>query len=292
MVDSEMAGIGSKMTDDPERQPNDNLDAKEVQDVEERRSSSSRIVHEVIRLQGEEELARPALALTLSGIAAGLAMALSLMCEMFLRSHLPDTSWAPLVYFLGYPVGYLIVILGRMQLFTESTVTAVLPVATKPTWNNFGRLSRLWLCVIAGNLIGVTIVSALMAGEVIITHEQRLIALDILDKLERQPWDRTLTLGIPAGFIMAAIAWVLPSAKGSEFWLIFVLTYVIALGGFAHVVTGSSQVIFLWLNGSIQFNEAWLEFTLPTLLGNIIGGSGLFAVLAHGQMRSDLNTDA
>jgi formate/nitrite transporter FocA (FNT family) len=282
--------------DDSERQeaesPDASLDAQEAKDVEERKAGSSKIVHEVVRLQGEEELARPALALTLSGVAAGLAIALSLMSELFLRSHLPDTDWAPLVYFLGYPVGYLIVIMGRLQLFTESTVTAVLPLATAPTLNNLRRLSRLWLCVLLGNLVGVTLVSALMAGEIIITHEQRLIALDILGKLEQQHWTRTLTLGIPAGFIMASIAWVLPNSRGSEFWVIFVLTYAIALGGFAHVVTGSSQATFLWLSGSLGAAEAWLEFTLPALAGNIIGGTGLFAVLAHGQMRSDLSVDA
>lgn len=272
-------------------EPDEGLDPGEARDVEERRTGSSRIVHEVVRLQGEEELRRPALALTLSGIAAGLAIALSLLCELFLRSHLPDTDWAPLVYFLGYPIGYVIVIMGRLQLFTESTVTAVLPVAKTPSLDNFGRLARLWACVLAGNLVGVTLVSALMAGEIIVTHEQRLVALDILGKLELQHWTRTLTLGIPAGFIMAAVAWVLPNARGSEFWVIFALTYVIGLGGFAHVVTGSSQASFLWLSGSIGIGEAWLEFTLPALAGNIVGGTGLFAVLAHGQMRSDLSAE-
>ncbi|WP_404477242.1 formate/nitrite transporter family protein [Novosphingobium sp. BL-52-GroH] len=272
-------------------EPDASLDAQETADVKDRRAGSSKIVHEVVRLQGEEELGRRVPALCLSGLAAGLAVTLSLLCELFLRSHLPDTDWAPLVYFLGYPVGYLIAIMGRLQLFTESTVTAVLPVATDPTWNNFGRLSRLWLCVLLGNLVGVTLVSALMAGEVIITHEQRMVAIDVLGKLELQHWTRTLTLGIPAGFIMAAIAWVLPNARGSEFWVIFLLTYVIALGGFAHVVTGSSQVTFLWLNGNIGFHDAWVQFTLPALVGNIIGGTGLFAVLAHGQMRSDLAVD-
>ncbi|PNU05585.1 formate/nitrite transporter family protein [Novosphingobium guangzhouense] len=274
-----------------DEEPDEALDAAEVQDVEDRRAGSSKIVHEVVRLQGEEELKRPALALSLSGIAAGLAIALSLLCELFLRSHLPDTDWAPLIYFLGYPIGYVIVVMGRLQLFTESTVTAVLPVAASPSLDKFGRLARLWGCVLVGNLVGVTLVSALMAGEIIITHEQRMIALDILGKLELQHWTRTLTLGIPAGFIMAAIAWVLPNARGSEFWVIFALTYVIALGGFAHVVTGSSQASFLWLSGNISFAEAWVEFTLPALIGNIIGGTGLFAVLAHGQMRSDLSAD-
>lgn len=272
-------------------EPHHNLDAKEVRDVEDRRAGSSKVVHEVVRLQGEEELTRPLLALVLSGLAAGLAMSLSLMSELFLRSHLPDTGWAPLVYFLGYPVGYLIAVMGRLQLFTESTVTAVLPVAARPTWAGLGQLGRLWGCVLVGNLVGVTLVSWLMASDVIITQEQRLIALDILGKLDMQPWHRTLTLGIPAGFIMAALAWVLPNARGNEFWAIFALTYAIALGGFAHVVTGSSQATFLWLTGSMGAGEAWLQFTLPALVGNIIGGTGLFAVLAHGQMRSDLNAD-
>lgn len=267
------------------------LDEREVEDVETRRAGSSKVVHEVVRLQGEGELRRPAVALLLSSLAAGLAMSLSLMCELFLRSHLPDTDWSPLVYYLGYPIGYIIVIMGRLQLFTESTVTAVLPVASSPSWPGLFRLGRLWSCVILGNLVGVTLVSALMASETIITHEQRVVALDVLSKLEVQHWSRTLTLGIPAGFIMASIAWLLPNARESEFWVIALLTYVIALGGFSHVVTGSSQASFLWLSGVLSFKEAWAEFTLPALAGNVIGGTGLFAVLAHGQTRSDFAPD-
>lgn len=272
-------------------EPQEDLSRQEARDVENRRAGSTRVVHEVVRLQGEEELKRPALSLLLSGLAAGLAINLSLMSELFLRHHLPDTGWAPLVYLLGYPVGYIIVIMGRLQLFTESTVTAVLPVATHPSMANMGRLLRLWSCVLAANLVGVTIVSALMAGEVVLSDEQRLAAIDILGKLEVQEGMKTLTLGIPAGFIMAALAWILPNAKGSEFWVICLLTYVIGLGGFSHVVTGSSQASFLWLSGRMTFAEMLTDFTLPALAGNIIGGTGLFAVLAHGQMRSDRNGD-
>jgi len=271
--------------------PIEDLNRQETRDVEKRRAGSTRVVHEVVRQQGEEELGRPALSLLLSGLAAGLAINLSLMSELFLRQHLPDTDWAPLVYMLGYPVGYVIVVMGRLQLFTESTVTAVLPVATSPSPANLGRLLRLWACVLAANLVGVILVSGLMAGEVVLTLDQRQAALDILGKLEMQEGMKTLALGIPAGFIMAALAWLLPNAKGSEFWVIVLLTYVIALGGFSHVVTGSSQASFLWLSGSMTFVEMMGDFTLPALAGNIIGGTGLFAVLAHGQIRSDNDND-
>lgn len=121
---------GMEQMKDGKDSPHPDLDAEEAAHVEERSTGSAKVVHEVVRLQGEEELDRPILALMLSGLAAGLAITLSLMSELFLRARLPDTDWAPLIYLLGYPVGYLIVIMGRLQLFTESTVTAVLPVAT------------------------------------------------------------------------------------------------------------------------------------------------------------------
>ncbi|MET0137427.1 MAG: formate/nitrite transporter family protein [Sphingobium sp.] len=269
----------------------ESLDSEDVRDVQQRSAGSPRVVHEVVRQQGEEELARPLFALLLSGLAAGLAITLSLMSELFLRAHLPDAKWAPLVYLLGYPVGYIIVVLGRLQLFTESTVTAVLPVAASPSLHNFARLLRLWGCVLFANLVGVTLVSGLMAGEIVLTHDQRLAALDILSKLEVQEGLKTLTLGIPAGFIMAAIAWVMPNARGNEFWVLFILTYIIGLGGFSHVVTGSSQATFLWMSGRMTLYEVLSDFTIPALIGNIIGGTGLFAVLAHGQVRSDAGHD-
>tara|TARA_R110000868_G_scaffold411785_1_gene710615 strand:+ start:104319 stop:105254 length:936 start_codon:yes stop_codon:yes gene_type:complete len=275
------------IAEDGSSKPEADLTPEEARGVEDRSAGSTRVVHEVVRLQGEEELNRPALALLLSAFAAGLAINLSLMSELFLRSHLPDARWAPLVYLLGYPVGYLIVILGRLQLFTESTITAVLPVAAKPRMANLAKLGRLWACVLAANLAGVFLVSSLMAGEVILSEAQRTFAVDILGKLEVQTAAKTLTLGIPAGFIMAAIAWILPNSRGSEFWIICTLTYIIGLGNFSHVVTGSSQVSFLWMSGRMTFLEMVLEFILPALAGNVIGGTGLFAVLAHGQLRVD-----
>lgn len=275
------------METDDAAAPDDALTSKEIREVDERGAGSTKVVHEVVRLQGEEELARPVLSLLLSGLAAGLAMNLSLMSELFIRQHLPDTDWAALIYMLGYPVGYVLVVMGRLQLFTESTVTAVLPVAARPSLQNLSRLLRLWACVLVANLVGTMIVSGLMAGEIVLSVEQREAALDILGKLQLQEGLKTLTLGIPAGFIMAALAWVLPNAKGSEFWVVFILTYVIALGGFSHVVTGTSQASFLWFSGKLTLWEMTTDFILPALAGNIIGGTGLFAVLAHGQMRSD-----
>src|SRR4051812_30179237 len=97
-------------------------------EARERRSVSARIVHEAVLAEGLEELERTSAALAWSGLAAGLSMGFSLAAEGLLRAHLPDTSWRPLVDRLGYSIGFLIVILGRQQLFTENTLTVILPL--------------------------------------------------------------------------------------------------------------------------------------------------------------------
>ena len=99
---------------------------------------------------------------------------------------------------------------------------------------------------------------------------------------------QALLYGIPAGFLVAAIVWIMPSAEYAGFWVIVIVTYVIALGRFTHVVAGSNEAFLLILNGDITVQTGLFGLLLPTLLGNIIGGTGLFAMLAHRQVREEI----
>src|SRR5579883_3111500 len=96
--------------------------AHEEKQVQQRTAISAHIVYEAILAEGESELERSTSALVYSGLAAGLSMGFSFLTEGFLRARLPDASWTPLVAKLGYAMGFLIVILGRQQLFTENTL--------------------------------------------------------------------------------------------------------------------------------------------------------------------------
>ncbi len=275
-------------TAEAEPQPARQLSEDDQEAVEERGSGSPRVVHEVVRSEGEEELDRPAASLLFSGLAAGFAVSASLLAEAFLHMHLPDAPWTELVVSLGYTVGFVIVILGNLQLFTESTITAVLPVATHPTLSNAGRLLRLWAIVFTANMAGTLAVAALMAGEVIIGPEQLAAAMTISKSLlTHGPLD-TLLIATPAGFLIASIAWILPNARGSEFWVIVLITYTIAVGGFSHVVAGSAEAWLLMLTGATTPANAIGGLILPALAGNIIGGTGLFTVLAHGQVHEEI----
>ena len=142
----------------------------EVEDIEDRSRLRVPLIYEVVRREGEEEMARPAVSLMWSGIAAGLSISFSLIAQAVLTLHLPDAPWRPLVTSLGYPVGFLIVVLGRQQLFTENTITAVLPFAAEPTLANMRRLVRMWIIVFLANI------GRHAAGRAVLHHHAHALA--------------------------------------------------------------------------------------------------------------------
>src|SRR3954451_25035553 len=111
----------------------DNRRGKEESEAEELRSPGGAVIYRAVLKEGMEELERPSSALFWSGLAAGLSMGASLIAEGLLSSHLPDSEWKPLVTKLGYSVGFIVVILGRQQLFTENTLTPILPLMREKT---------------------------------------------------------------------------------------------------------------------------------------------------------------
>ena len=264
------------------------MDPAERRSVEERRSPPARVVHEIIRQQGVDELERPTGSLLWSGTAAGVVIWLSLIAQAALQVKLPASPWVPAIAALGYSVGFIVVIMGRLQLFTESTIVAVLPLAVDTSWANLGRTLRLWGLVFAANMVGTLAVALLMPHANLVTPALLSAMLDVSHHLtEMTPLD-AFTHGIPAGFILAAIAWLLPNAEGQQIWIVTLLTWIISLAGFSHVIAGSAEAWLLASTGEASYGFAIFGFILPALAGNIIGGTGLFAALAHAQVRSEL----
>ncbi|WP_082438720.1 MULTISPECIES: formate/nitrite transporter family protein [unclassified Sphingomonas] len=262
------------------------LNPKQEEVVDDRRAASALIVHEVVRRQGIEELERPAASLMWSGITAGIAIGLSLLGKAVMDTAVPDGPWTPLLQALGYSLGFVVVILGRMQLFTESTLSAVLPLATEPTGRNLLRTLRLWAIVLAANLVGTFAFAgfAMLGG---LGVEQAGELVRVSGAIFHHRGLAGFLAGIPSGILLASVVWTLPSAEGQKITLIVLLTGLIDLGGFAHIVAGSAEMWVLVLHGDMGAMQA-LTFFVPVLFGNIVGGSILFALLAHAQVRDEI----
>lgn len=263
------------------------LSAREKQDVNENQPPRAAVLHEIIRTQGDQELERNVAALWWSAVAAGLTMGLSLMAMGLFNSRLPDGEASKVIASLGYCAGFLAVILARQQLFTENTLTAVLPVMSKPTLNNVGRLLRLWSVVLAGNLAGTLLVAWVMLRLPIFDAATDAAFLDIGRKVMENDVGQMFAKGIVSGWMIATMVWMIPSQESAKLWIIILITYLMALGDFTHIVVGSAEVSYLVFAGHLDWREFWLTFAGPTLAGNIVGGSLIFALISHAQVRSD-----
>ncbi|MBI0476894.1 formate/nitrite transporter family protein [Sphingomonas sp. MA1305] len=252
------------------------------------KAADARELHRTVREAGEDEMRRPARSLFWSGLAAGIAISTSLLTEAALHRALPDTPWRELVAALGYPIGFLIVILGRMQLFTESTITAMLPLVTRPSGRAAMATLRLWGIVLFANLIGTAIAGYAIAHGIIGDAALREAALAVSDKITELSAGRTIVNAIPAGFLIAIVAWVLPNAREQSFWVILAFTYALTIAGFSHSVVGSAEAFTLMFAGRIDLAQTLGGLIAPAVLGNLIGGAGIFALLAHAQVRGEM----
>lgn len=271
-------------------QTSKNPDQSEVdrQSIEEATALAPRLIYEIIRREGEEEINRTARSLIWSGIAAGILISFSVLGEAIFRTYLPDTPARFLIENLGYSFGFLLVILGRMQLFTENTITTVLPGMAEPTRAMLGRITRLWIIVLSANIVGAFAAAALMAHTPAIPADL-LPAITQLSEhaVGMDPWV-SFWRAIPAGILVAAIVWTMPQVEGGGFFVIVAFTWLIAAGDFTHIVAGSVEMAFLVLTGSLGLQGAVLGFFLPVFAGNVIGGTGIFALMVWGQVKEEV----
>lgn len=244
-------------------------------------------VHKAIREGGEKELTRTASALFWSAVAGGLSISFSMVAMGFLHAHLPDSDAAFLVEALGYTVGFVVVCLAKQQLFTENTLTAVLPAMTRPSLYQLGRLLRLWSIVFIGNILGVTVFAYGIQTLPILDNEVHASFLSLGQKVMTNTAGEMFSKGIVAGWIIATMVWLMPAADQAKVGVIIIMTYLVALGEFTHIIVGSTEIMFLVFAGEATWLEYLFHFALPVLAGNVVGGTFMFALISHAQVRSD-----
>jgi formate/nitrite transporter FocA (FNT family) len=261
-------------------------DAEEQSEAHERARPRSIVIYEAIREEGEDELERSPASLAWSALAAGLSMTLGLVAMGAFAANLPQTVWRPLIVDLGYPLGYLIVILGRQQLFTENTLTPLLPILSQPTPARIGRVGIIWGVVLVFNVIGALIGSAFLA----FSHPMNVLAEGPMAQfgvnIMHHGMLSRFAQAIFAGWLIALMVWLLPLAEVAGPLIIFAVTYVVGIAEFAHIVAGSVEVFFAAWTGAVPWSS-YPSFFIPTLLGNVLGGVLFVTLIAFAQIVGD-----
>jgi formate/nitrite transporter FocA (FNT family) len=257
------------------------------QEIQNRTSPPLEIVYGAVFREGEHELERKSMALGWSGLAAGLSMGFSFVAEAVLRSYLPNAPWLPVISKLGYAVGFLIVILGRQQLFTKNTLTVILPLLNRNANTRVRDVARLWIIVLAANLLGAFLFAWLISDTSMFDNNVRSIFSSMDREIMQQTFARTFLRAIFAGWLIALMIWLLPFAESARVWVIALLAYLVGLGQFPHIIAGSVPAFYHVLTGEITFGTCLTKFLVPVLLGNVVGGVALVAAGVHAEFLSD-----
>jgi formate-nitrite transporter family protein len=265
------------------------LDQKEQRQAAAGAPMGALVIHEIVRDQGEEELERSFSGLAWSGLAAGLSIGFSFLAQATLQARLPDAPWRPLVAGFGYSIGFLIVILGRQQLFTETTLTAVIPVLTRHDLRTLLLALRVWAIVLIANLVATWVFAGISAVPGVFPPLTVQAMTELSAHTMEGPFWHTALTGGSAGWLIGLMVWLLPAASTGRALIIILLTYVIAICQFPHIIAGSVEAAFRVFTGHAGMADYTFGFLLPTFLGNAVGGTILAALLNHAPLVGELN---
>lgn len=267
------------------------LDEAEKAKAEQHAPLRPLVIHEIVRAEGDAELSRPASSLLWSGLAAGLSMGFSFVAQALLQTRLGGVAGGDVVAAGGYAVGFAIVILGRQQLFTESTLTAVVPALHDRKIETWMATFRLWAIVLAANLVGTWLFAAMLAYGDPLPDGTSVALVRLAGETVADGFGETVLRAMLAGWLIALMVWLLPSARTAKIVLIVLLTWLVALAKLSHIIAGSTEAAYGVLTGHVGLGAYFGAFLVPTFLGNTVGGAALVAMLNHAPVAADGDID-
>jgi formate-nitrite transporter family protein len=244
---------------------------------------------------GLSELQRPTSGLLLSAFSGGLDVGFSLFLMAVILTLTGGVFPQPLVDILVanmYAVGFIFVILGRSELFTEHTALAVVPVLNRRA--TVGQLGRLWILVFTANIMGGALFAAIATQ---IGPALGVIRPEAFGQIARgvvsHPWFVILGSAVLAGWLMGLVGWLVSASRDtiSQVVLVWLVTTAIGISHLHHSIVGTIEVLAGIFAGQGITPADFGKFLLWTTLGNIIGGTIMVALLKYGHVMQS-NADA
>lgn len=270
-------------TDAPEPEPT----ATSVQTPATGTRLSAAEIHDNVVVAADEEMRRPTGELALSAFQAGLMIGFSLLASAYLASLVGPEHRAAAAA-AGYPLGFIFVVLARSQLFTENTLDPLLPLLERRDERTLRGVIRLWSIVLSGNLLG-TLTFALIATHTPMIDEPLRTSLHgVAEHATAGGFGIVFYRAIFGGWLVALMAWLVASTSftGAQILFVWLTTAPIAAFGFRHAIAGAAEAFYQAASGQTTWGEMVGGFLVPAILGNIVGGGVLVALLNHGQVLS------
>lgn len=246
------------------------------------RLTAAEIYAAAVRI-GEDELKRSSTGLALSGLAAGLGMGLTGLGSATILAAVGDGAAHHLLANLLYPLGFIVVIVGRAQLFTENTLFPVVLVLDRR--RHVANTLRLWAVVFVANVVGALLFGVLMIKAGAVPPEVAGALSRLGTKTVQGGFAHLFWAGVAGGWIIALMAWLVTASRFTigQITLVYLMTFVVGAAGLAHCIAGSAEALSAVLAGQVPVGTyaLWL---LAATLGNTLGGVVIVSLLNYGQV--------
>jgi formate-nitrite transporter family protein len=251
--------------------------------MEDSSRKSAHEIFETVSSQARDELERSTPALAVSGLSAGITMGLTGLGVATMQSFLGDGGPARTISMLLYPLGFIAVIVGRAQLFTENTLYPVVLVLREK--RHIRNTARLWVTVFAANVAGALLFALLAARTAALPPSIREALVRLGTDAVHRGVAEVFWSAIIGGWIIALVAWLVAASQWSiaHIAVTFLLTYLVGAGHFAHCIAGSGEGLSAWASGSVSAGQ-FVRWLAVATTGNIIGGVVIVSLLNYGQV--------
>ena len=231
------------------------------------------------------ELSRSISKLTFSGIAGGITMGLTGLGVAAVHSYIGVGGWKDFLAYLAYPIGFIVVIIGRAQLFTENTLYPV--VLALDEHRNILKMFRLWIVVFLSNVFGAWLFSLLMTKSSALQPDTLKALVELGAKATMGTPSHFFWSGVIGGWLIALVAWTVTASHWTigQLAVIYLLTLLVGLGRFAHCIASSCEILAAVEYGAVSAH-AYFQWLGTATMGNICGGVFIVSLLNYGQVRA------
>jgi formate/nitrite transporter FocA (FNT family) len=247
-------------------------------------------IHDNILAGATEDAKRPASSLFWSALASGAVIGFSFLAAAYLSTLADSEPHKKALAAAGYPLGFIFVVIGRLELFTENTLEPVLPLLHERTMRRVRDLLRLWAILLVGNMIGALIFGWLIARTPMVDPSVHEGLRAVAEAGTRGGFGFVFYKAIYAGWLIAGLSWLLgaTTARGAQIVLIWLATATISAFEFRHSVAGAVEAFYRVFAGAATWGEMVGGFIVPAVLGNVVGGVVLVALLNYAQVKSEI----
>lgn len=242
--------------------------------------------------EGSRRLERGTVGMAATGVIGGVDVMIGIMALTVVSGALAVALPEQIAHIGGslvFGVGFVLIILGRSELFTENFLVPIAPVlrGLAPV----SSVARLWTVTALANLAGIFVLAAIFTRAGLVPPETLDAAGKVADTFAERDFVAALLSAIVAGTVMTLFTWMSTAVELDigRIAIALIIGFILAAPTLNHAIVGFGEMSFGLLAGTTSTAE-WVDLAqnLPvSVLGNLIGGLGFVTLARVLQVRGE-----